>query len=66
MLEAMSMARPVVLTAKGVEGISAEDGRDLLVADDPQTFAAAVLDLLAGSRPGVGDAARRLVRSYYA
>ncbi len=65
-LEAMSMARPVVVTTKGAEGIAAEDGRDLLVADDARTFAAAVLDLLAGNCPGVGDAARRLVRSNYA
>jgi sugar transferase (PEP-CTERM/EpsH1 system associated) len=64
-LEAMSMACPVVVTKKGLEGIEAKDGHELLVADDALGFADTVLDLLAGSHTGLGDAARRsVIRSY--
>lgn len=45
-LEAMAMARPVVVTRAASYGIAAEDGRDLLVADDPRTFAEAVIQAL--------------------
>jgi len=41
-LEAWAAARPVVSTTMGAEGLGAVDGRDLLIADDPATFAGAV------------------------
>jgi glycosyltransferase involved in cell wall biosynthesis len=41
-LEAMAMAKPVVSTSLGAEGIGYEDGRHLLIGDDPKAFAAAV------------------------
>jgi glycosyltransferase involved in cell wall biosynthesis len=67
-LEAMAMARPIVSTTRGAEGIDAVPGRELLVADDPARFAAAVRRLLddptLGSR--LGRAARALVESRYA
>lgn len=44
--EAMAAGVPVVTTTIGAEGIHAEAGRDLLVADDPDTLAAAVISLL--------------------
>ena len=65
-LEAMSMARPVVVTTKGLEGIEAEDGTEVLLADDADEFARKVLEILSGVWPKVGDAARRLVRREYA
>jgi sugar transferase (PEP-CTERM/EpsH1 system associated) len=64
-LEAMAMARPVIVTTKGLEGISARDGRDLLVADDAEDFAMRVLEVLADAHTGLGDASRRLVRRDY-
>jgi sugar transferase (PEP-CTERM/EpsH1 system associated) len=64
-LEAMSMACPVIVSTKGVEGISAEDGHELLVADEPAAFATAVLEVLAGNRRGLGDAARSMVKRCY-
>jgi sugar transferase (PEP-CTERM/EpsH1 system associated) len=64
-LEAMAMARPVIVTTKGLEGIAAEDGRDLLVADDVEDFARRVLEVLAGTHSGLGKASRRLVRRDY-
>ncbi len=45
-LEAMSMGLPIVTTALGAEGVNAEDGRDMMVADEPAAFAAAVVRLL--------------------
>jgi glycosyltransferase involved in cell wall biosynthesis/uncharacterized small protein (DUF1192 family) len=44
--QAMISGLPVVATTIGAEGMSAEDGRHLLIADDPQGFAAHVLALL--------------------
>jgi len=35
-LEAMAMAKPVVSTSLGAEGIDAEHGRHLLLADEPR------------------------------
>lgn len=52
LLEALAMARPVVSTTLGAEGITAEDGQHLLLADTPEEFAGAVLRLL--DDPGLG------------
>ena len=45
-LEAMAAGRPVVATSIGAEGIDAEDGRELRLADDPDAFAGTVAALL--------------------
>lgn len=44
-VEALAHGRPVVSTSKGAEGIGAVPGRDLLLADSPEDFAAAVTRL---------------------
>ncbi|MCX5849628.1 MAG: glycosyltransferase family 4 protein [Deltaproteobacteria bacterium] len=41
-LEAFGLGLPVVSTAKGCEGLAVEDGRHLLIRDNPKEFAAAV------------------------
>jgi glycosyltransferase involved in cell wall biosynthesis len=68
MLEAMAYGRPVVSTALGAEGIDAESGRHLLIADSPEEFAHAVLRLL--QQPEQAQSliknARRLVEEKYA
>ncbi len=68
-LEALSAGLPVVTTTLGMEGIHAEPGTHLRVADDPATFAATVLDLLlpahADKRRALGAAARELVLRDY-
>ncbi len=46
LLEAMAMGLPIVTTSLGAEGVEAEDGRDMVIADDPEEFAAAVIRLL--------------------
>ena len=45
-LEAMAMEKPVVSTTIGAEGLPLEDGVHLLLADAPDRFAAAVVELL--------------------
>ena len=44
--EAMAMEKPVVSTGVGAEGLPLNDGVDLLLADDPETFATAIVTLL--------------------
>ncbi len=46
LLEAMALARPIVSTTLGAEGFAVRSGEHLLLADTPETFAAAVLRLL--------------------
>jgi glycosyltransferase involved in cell wall biosynthesis len=66
-LEAMAMERPVVSTTVGAEGIEVAGGRELLLADEPERFAAEVRRLLddpaLGSR--LGRSARALVAARY-
>ena len=45
-LESLALGTPVVATRKGAEGLDLMPGRDLLVADDPAEFAAAVVRVL--------------------
>lgn len=45
-LEAFARGMPVVTTTVGLEGIQAEPGLEVLVEDEPQAFAAAVVELL--------------------
>jgi polysaccharide biosynthesis protein PslH len=51
-LEAMAMAKPVVSTSIGAEGIDATSGGNILIADTPEDFAAAVRRVL--DDPGLG------------
>jgi len=63
-LEAMAMGRPVVTTAAAAAGVdAAAPGRDILVADAPAAFAAAVDGLLAAPEDAaaLGRRARRCV-----
>jgi glycosyltransferase involved in cell wall biosynthesis len=45
-LEALAEGLPIVTTSIGCEGIAVENGRHLLVADQPEEFAQAILRLL--------------------
>jgi len=66
-LEAMSMARPVVVTPEGLDGIDAEPGAQLEMAASPEDFAAAVLRLLDPVQSAaMGAAARALMQRRFA
>lgn len=45
-LEALALGTPVIATRKGAEGLDLVPGRDVLIADDPAEFAAAVVCVL--------------------
>lgn len=66
-INALAMGLPVVTTSVGCEGIDAVNERDLLIADDPPAFAAAVIRLLndAALRSNLGEYARKLVEKKY-
>jgi glycosyltransferase involved in cell wall biosynthesis len=66
-LEGLAMARPVVATKLGVEALEVTDGRELAVADTPESFAATTLALLrdAEARRRMGAAGRELVLRRY-
>ncbi|MGD2164948.1 MAG: glycosyltransferase [Anaerolineae bacterium] len=46
LLEAMAMGAPIVATSLGAEGYPVESGRQLILADKPESFAEAVVCLL--------------------
>ena len=66
-LEAAAMAKPVVSTGVGAEGLEFVNRREIVLADEPQTFAREVADLLtdASRRQALGQAARRRVEQQY-
>ena len=66
-LEALAMAKPVVSTTVGCEGLDLSAGEHLLIADDPSTFAAAVIRLLddPAEAAALGRRGRALVESRY-
>jgi sugar transferase (PEP-CTERM/EpsH1 system associated) len=66
-LEAMAMSKAIVSTALGCEGFDLVPDQELLVADTPADFAAAVLTLLRDPerRQRLGRAARRFAGSRY-
>lgn len=66
-LEAMALRTPVVATSKGAEGLEAQPGKHLLVADEPKAMAEAILSLLKepGLRQELVDKAYRLVSEKY-
>jgi len=61
--EAMSMAKPVVSTSIGAEGLPVKNNEHIVLADDPASFADSTVRLLhdASRREQLGRAARHLV-----
>jgi sugar transferase (PEP-CTERM/EpsH1 system associated) len=64
-LEAMAMARPVVVTPDALEGIDAIANDELLIASTETEFANACLQTLAPEAAPMGEAARRRVLADY-
>jgi sugar transferase (PEP-CTERM/EpsH1 system associated) len=65
--EAMAMEKPIVSTTIGAEGLPVTDGRELRIADTPETFAASVVDLLTNREAAkqLGREAARVVREKF-
>lgn len=66
-LQAMSMGVPIVSTTLGCDGLDVEDGRELLIADTPHDFSAAVIRLIRDTSlsKSLGEAARQLAIAEY-
>ena len=66
LLEYMAAGRPIVSTSKGAEGIQYTDGEELIIAEDADTMAMAVTDLIKNSdrRRMMGRAAHRFAKAY--
>ena len=66
-LEPMALGIPVVATSIGVKGLSLQAERDVLVADNVEDFAAAVIRLLKDPplRHRISENAKTIVRSLY-
>lgn len=65
-LEAMSMAKTVVVSPQALGGIEAKAGEELLLADGVAQFSAQVIGALGRPDPRLGRAARMAVRRHYA
>jgi sugar transferase (PEP-CTERM/EpsH1 system associated) len=66
-LEAFAMRKAVISTALGAEGLAVTPGEHLLIEDQPEAFARAVIALLRDEqrRRRLGEAGRRLVEQAY-
>ena len=66
-LEAMALGRPVVTTPVGIEGIPAQNNREVLLADNPELFKDQILSLLSGNQPALGLVAggKKLIRENF-
>ena len=64
-LEAMAMARPVVVTPQALDGILCQADREVIVAGDAATFAERLCGVLRGNGENMTAAARRRVESDY-
>jgi glycosyltransferase involved in cell wall biosynthesis len=60
-LEAMSMERPVIVSDMGLEGINAQHGTDVLIANTAKEYVSVISALRDNSYNGIGLAARRTV-----
>ena len=65
--EAMAMEKAIVSTSVGAEGLPLTDGRELRIADTPETFAAAVVELLRNPEQArsLGQTAANTVREKF-
>jgi glycosyltransferase involved in cell wall biosynthesis len=63
----MACGLPLVSTPKGAEGISCTGGKDILLAEDAEGFAASILEIFCNEekRRELGQAARRLMCERY-
>jgi len=65
-LEGMSMAKPVVTTSQGIEGINAEPGQHFMLAETAEQFAAACLQAVrSDNADALASAARQFILSHF-
>jgi len=66
-LEYMAAGKPVVSTTKGAEGLLIRNRENIIIADEPRTFAEGILFLLKtpGSAEKLGSEGKKMVRANY-
>jgi glycosyltransferase involved in cell wall biosynthesis len=66
-LEAMACATPVIASSLAVSALETAPGKDLLVADSPEEWGKAILELLASpeKRREIGEAGRQYVEEHH-
>jgi len=60
-LEAMAMEKPIIVSSKGLEGIAAENGKHVLIADSVDEYLNLLEKVMAGGFNELGASARRYV-----
>ncbi|HLY27006.1 MAG TPA: glycosyltransferase family 4 protein, partial [Aggregatilineales bacterium] len=67
LLQAMAAGCAIVSTSVGAQGLDIQSGVEMMLADDPQSFARATIDLLCEPerRARLAEAARNLVCQKY-
>lgn len=67
-LDAWAMGKAIVSTRAGAEGLDAIEGQNIVLREDPQAFAEAVLEVLSDKpmRDRLGRAGRELIEQKYA
>jgi glycosyltransferase involved in cell wall biosynthesis len=65
-LEGMAMGKPVIASPAAFEGVRAEAGIALLVADGIEGFIQKINEVLDGKHPGLGAEARAVMERGYA
>jgi glycosyltransferase involved in cell wall biosynthesis len=64
-LEAMSMARPVLVSSKGLEGIDASHNQHVLLAEDRDDYVQFLNEIIDGRHGELGCRARTFVMSQF-
>jgi glycosyltransferase involved in cell wall biosynthesis len=66
-IEGMALAKAIVTTSIGTEGIATTHSRDIYISDDPEEFATSVCNLVADRNfcIGIGENARKFVTNQY-
>jgi hypothetical protein len=66
-LDSMAVGLPVVTTGVGCDGLAVDDGEHVMIRDDPQAFAEAIVDLLRDARiwNRLRENGRRLIEQRY-
>src|ERR1019366_3459247 len=65
LIEALAYGLPVLATHRAAAGLELRDGEHLLLADGGEAFAAALIRILRGGAPDLGQRGRELVAERY-
>lgn len=66
-IEGMAMAKPIITTSTGIEGIECGQGQDIMIADTPEQYIAAITRCLTGDdfKKMLSKNARKFVEKNY-